>query len=375
MKIGIITITDGQNYGNRLQNYAMQELLTEYGFQVDTIQRRSSRDLRGIKKIKNDCKVFLKNILGRNEYEGKKLRKKEFDKFNSEYINFSKIILENNNAPLNLKKSYDFFIVGSDQVWNTRFDFIQEDLKNYLAFFADDYQKIAYAASFGTDTVLPEYKEVFAKELPTFKAIGVRETIGTQIIKNICGRDDSQVVLDPTMMLTKVQWENFAKKPSYIHDKPYIVTYFLGGRGEKITKYICNLSKKEECDVVNLDIEFLKDCQINNIKHFISNPNEFVWLIRHAKYVLTDSFHATVFSIIFQRPFCVFSRKATEEKNNMSSRIDTLLDTFGLSDCKDDIDNPSKKPQIYNKNKLNKILECEKRKSCLFLKNALEIDG
>lgn len=373
MKVGIITITDGQNYGNRLQNYAMQEILVQYGFQVETIQRRSSRDLKGIKKIKNCCKSSLKRILGREEYTGKNLRKKVFDKFNLDYLNFSDFILENNVAPPKLKESYDFFIVGSDQVWNTRFDFIQEDIKNYLASFANSDQKIAYAASFGTDEILPEFEETFAKELVSFKALGVRETVGVEIVKDLCGREDARVVLDPTMMLTKSQWGKFAKKPSYLNDESYLVTYFLGGRNNAMEHYIHKLSMQESCKIVNLDIEFLKDAQIDNMEHFISSPNEFVWLIQHAKYVLTDSFHATVFSIIFQKPFCVFSRKATEKENNMGSRIDTLLNTFDLTKCKDDIENPSKKPEIYNEIKIDEILKHEQEKSRTFLQNALGI--
>lgn len=374
MKVGIITITDGQNYGNRLQNYAMQEMLAQYGFQVETIQRRSSRDLRGIKKIKYCCKTSIKRILGREEYTGKKLRKKAFDKFNLEYLNFSDFILENNVAPPKLKEGYDFFIVGSDQVWNTRFDFIQEDIENYLASFANPDQKIAYAASFGTDKVLPEFEEIFARELASFKALGVRETAGVEIIKDLCGREDARVVLDPTMMLTKSQWDKFAKQPSYLNDEPYLVTYFLGGRNNAMGQYIHELSVQESCKIINLDIEFLKDTQIDNMEHFISSPNEFVWLIQHAKYVLTDSFHATVFSIIFKKPFCVFGRKATEKENNMGSRIDTLLNTFDLTKCKDDIEKPSKKPEIYNEIKIDERLKHEQEKSRKFLQSALEIN-
>lgn len=371
MKVGILTITDGQNYGNRLQNYAMQEMLKNIGLEVETIQRRTRRDLTGINKMKADMKYAIKRMIGYKCDHYRRIRKKRFAGFNNKYIKFSQNILKNNIAPDGLNDKYDYFIVGSDQVWNARLEIIKEDIKNHLAFFAEPEKKIAYAASFGTDDVAPEYRNLFSEGLSTYKAIGVREDSGVDIVKKICGRNDATVVLDPTMMLSVEQWRKLERKPKYIQNQKYIVTYFLGGRGQKLTSYIKEIANEFQAEVINLDIEFLLDNDIEDKNFFTTTPDEFVWLIEHAECVLTDSFHASVFSILFHKPFCTYERIAEEKENNMGSRIQTLLKKFGLLKYYGDIENPILRPQTYDISKINEVLKHERDTSIQFLKKAL----
>lgn len=373
MKIAIITITDGQNYGNRLQNYAMQQILKRTGADVYTLQRRTSRDIKGMDRIRANIKHSIKMLLGKSSDKWRRVRKKRFQEFNDKYICFSNEILEKNQAPDGLKEKYDYFICGSDQVWNAHFDIIQEDLKNYLAFFADSGQKLAYAASFGTNDIAAGYEQTFSKYLTDFKAIGVRENSGVNLVREICSRQDAEVVLDPTMMLEEQEWKKISRKPKHIQNEKFIVTYFLGGRDGNVGTYIKSVEEKYQCCSHNLDIEFKMDREISNPDDYIVTPDEFIWMIEHAECVLTDSFHATIFAILFHKPFCVFERNSSEINNNMGSRMETLLEKFDLLEYSGNLENMNIYPGEYDKKKVENVLHVERDKSMNFLKRGLEL--
>lgn len=372
-KVGILTITDGANYGNRLQNYAMQVFLTSLDLDVETIQRETPRDKHGIVLLKYLVKENIKRLIGRkNTYFALRERKRKFLEFNRKYIKFSNVCLSNNQAPEGLKNQYDYFICGSDQIWNANFDVVKCDIKNHLAAFAYPHQRIAFAASFGTNSIAPGFEEVFQNELSEFKAIAVREDAGKKIVDSVTGKN-ATVVLDPTLLLNKNEWIAIEKKAEYIHGEKYIVTYFLGGRNQRIQSFLQKIAKKENARIINLEIEFIQDGLIEDRDVFLTTPDEFIWLIHHAEYVLTDSFHASVFSIIFQKSFLVYQRIAAEKDNDMSSRIDTLLSKFNLLECRDNIDNPTKLPFKPDYSAVDSQLETERKKAINFLKYALEV--
>lgn len=366
-RIAILTITDGQNYGNRLQNYALQAYLRNQGFFVETIRRRTSHDQTALKKVEIKLKNVIKKLIGRPYGKHKLLRIKKFNKFNGKYIFFSKIILHDNVYPRNINSKYDYFVVGSDQVWNAGFRIIYEDIKNHLAFFAEPQKRISYAASFGTDKIAEGYEDIFKRELPKFKVISVREESGKKIVEQ-CGTK-AEVVLDPTMLLDSNQWIEIAKKPSYVSNNRFIVTYFLGGRDDDLNTYIKKIANGRK--IFNLEIESAPEDKIDSIEVFATSPDEFVWLIANADCVLTDSFHATVFSILFHIPFCVFERKAINESYKMGSRIDTLLGLFHLERFHDNNRSFSIIPEKYESNEIEKILKIEQKKSMDFLRSAL----
>lgn len=373
MKVAILTITDGANYGNRLQNYALQETIRSMGVEVETIRRKTFRDKSGINRIFEKAKIIIKRCFGKNYNYYYEQRRKIFQDFNNKYVSFSTEIIGNNIAPNNLSNKYDYFVCGSDQVWNARIPIVKEDLNNYLAMFANKEKRIAYAASFGTNDIPEEDRMLFRKQLNQFKVIGLREEAGMDIVRDLTGRTDAKVVLDPTMLLSSEQWNNIIQKPDFVKENvPYIVTYFLGGRSSKISQYIKNLANKSECIVYNLENEFKAD-NIDELEVYKAGPQEFVWLIKNAEYVLTDSFHATVFSILFHKKFCVFERKECEQGNNMNSRITTLLGYFGLEDWSDNIDNPTNIPMEYNGEYVDSVIRYKKQESVRFLKNALAI--
>lgn len=341
-KIGIVTLNHGYNYGNKLQNYAMVEVYKKSGFLAETISFEPIRQ-------ENSLKLKLKNIKDSLFNKNKLSRIERFKEFNRNYLNMTSRVYNNNNYMDIDELEYTLFSVGSDQVWNSYFwDFSTFYL---LDFVKDDNKKFAYAASFGVEDINEKYKLEFAENLNKFKRITVREQSAIKIVKDIINKD-AKLVLDPTMLLEKKEWLQFIESGKYKENKEYVFIYFLGKKDENAISMIEKLSK--QYNIIDLN-------DIHN-KYYRANPNEFLYLLNNSKIVLTDSFHASVFSIIFEKPFVVFDRNSVSKK--MNSRIETLLNELQLQHHK------------YNKNinennifdnkytNANRILE-NKRNECL----------
>ena len=357
----IITIYDpNHNLGNRLQNYATQSVLKKFNFSVNTLSFERSV-LSGKQKIKAIAqRVSNYHLPGDKNYWclfPKRVR--NFKHFNKKYIKTYSI------QKISQIKAANFYILGSDQVWNTAW-YREGDMKKdlFLLTFARPEQKICFAPSFSMDFLPEEWHEWFRENLRTFPSLNVREEAGQRIIKNLTGQD-AEVLIDPTLMLNRSDWMKIAKRLKKIDtDRPYILTYFLGRRSDRVNQTMHNLAKKYNCEVYNL-------MDMTQPEVYISGPSEFIYLISRAKLVLTDSFHACVFSFLFGKPFLVYAREG--ECNNMMSRMDTLLKKFGLERKYVDSGLP------------NDILECnyqhgyemlalERQKVIDYLKKAMHIE-
>lgn len=353
-KVGIITIIDNDNYGNRLQNYAMQEFLKENNVEAITIKNNKFFNHFGSFKKRfilflryiNSKRIFIKNLCPN--------RLKCFKNFNKN-INFSKKTYSVYSK--NIKNDYDFFVVGSDQVWKPFYQRLSDvDLLN----FANDNQKISISASFGISELPDEYKEKTKNALNTFKAISVREDTGKNIVEELTGRKDVEVIVDPTMLVPVSKWKDVEKKPSCLKSDKFILNYFLGNLSESRKKAIEQFANDNECEIINIldkDSEFYK-----------TGPAEFLYLERNAFLICTDSFHSSVFAILNKVPFIVFERE--DKKANMNSRLDTLLRKFNLESQKYKEDKIEKYVDVKFEDS-DKVLEVEKNKARMFLKNAL----
>lgn len=308
LKIGIVTICSS-NYGNRLQNYALQTFLTNSGFDCETIRRESRNG------IATKIKACLRSIAS-YIFHTKGSRFRCFNRL----IRWSGDVLSQTQVPKDLGKRYDFFIVGSDQVWNPNFSFISE---NEFLTFADKHQRIALSASFGVSKLPPRFAEKYAELLNGIPNITVREDAGKEIVYRLTGRH-VDVLLDPTMMLSKQEWQNIAKKPFGMPKERYILIYFLSDPSETRRNYFQAVGRIAESTQIKI---YDLSTAIKG-KYPAVGPAEFIFLIDHASLVCTDSFHASVFSILTDVPFLVFNRYS--EEGNMASRIDTLLSRFGL---------------------------------------------
>lgn len=354
-KIGILTINDYRNLGNRLQNFATQRFLEEQGILAETIQNMT--EYGKIKyKIKKYIKRTLKYILKRNSF----YREINFSEFNKKYIKMSKYKIEANKINKGINEYYDFFVAGSDQVWNPNFPTTTDA---FFLTFADKTKRISFSASFGVDKIPVELNELYTKRLNGLNKISVREEQGKKIIKELTGRNDVTVLLDPTMLINKESWNEIVKKPKYLekinYDK-YILIYFLGELSDERKKEIQRVAKKNNCKIINiLD---------KNSPFYSCGPREFLYLEKNSFLVCTDSFHSSVFAILFNTPLVVFDREDSEMK--MNSRLDTLLKKFSLEDkwFNNTITDDMLKANYYE---VDKVLKSERKKAREFIKKAL----
>ena len=318
MRIGKLTLDGYFNYGNLLQNYALQQFLLNYADAVDTIWHEKERYyISGSHRL--TWKEMIKFVLNWNNFRdfyhkqhlGCEIeRQKKIKKWSDQHIHIRMDVTDLHD----IANEYDYFVVGSDQVWNPYADL----QSNFLSFAPYD-KRIAYAASIASPDIPEKKVELYKHGFNGMKWISMREQEGANTVKQFTGRD-VPVVVDPTMLLTPEEWRKVSRKPAWYRGEDYILTYFLGNRPDAAIQQVANK--------IGLPIVNLLDEEV--YEHYVTGVDEFIWAIEHASLVYTDSFHGTVFSILFQRPFVVCNRVGEEAVGKMSSRIDTLLSYFGL---------------------------------------------
>lgn len=335
MKIGILTFHRAVNYGAVLQAYALQKAIGGLGAKAEIIDYRnryieSSYDPFSLKgnKIKAIVKIAL---LGR--IRSKKNR--AFEHFSEKYMNLSAAHYEDSEALKKAEEQYDAFVTGSDQVWNT--DCADFDPAYFLTFVKDQKKKNSYAASFGFTAIPEGYVPEYKKRLSGYRNISVREESGKQIVKQATGRE-VPVVLDPTLLLTEKDWSAVAND---VPQKGYILVYTVL-YSDGLLDYARKLSKEKGLPVLYLNDKSFENRDITYIRG--ASPEDFLGYFRHADYVVTNSFHGTVFSAIFKRPFVSEIRVEKEGKPCKNERSEQLLYSLGiprriLSD-QTDIDEP-----------------------------------
>lgn len=354
MKIGIVTITELENFGNRLQNYALQETLKSLGVEVETLHNYISYKHRKSKKWQLSQLVF--GLKHRSRGVIAELYKiKRFERFDKNHFVFSKYFSELNYIPEKLGEQFDYFVAGSDQIWNPNFPFNLDF--NFLTF-CEKNKRISYSGSFGVDSIPEEYQERYINYLNGFSRLTVREYTGQRIVNELIG-ENARVVVDPTLLLNQESWRLFSKKPHWLKMKRYVLVYFLGE-----TNTLQELQDSLGDEFSNLEIINIHDKHL--IIPYAITPDEFIWLIDNADLVITDSFHGTVFSILMETPFIHSLRKGGL---NMSSRVDSLFRLVGLEYhegmYKDHINNDSLKKKITER----------KQESLQFLSSELSINN
>ncbi len=355
-KVAIVTIYDNNNYGNRLQNYATQEVIKKLDMDVTTLKNSYllNKECGNKQYIVQYIKFCIRNV---QSYMQNFSRRLKFDKFNKNIKLSKKYVTKYNINKLNNK--FDYFICGSDQVWNPEF----RRMTNFeLLEFADSQKRIAFSASFGSSRIDEKYLKKAKKELEKFKCISVRENAGKEIVNKLTGRENIEVLVDPTMLLKKEEWGKIERKPKELaNGEKYILNYFLGEIPEEKKKAIEDFAKEKNYKIINI---LDKKSQF-----YKTGPSEFLFLVHNAQFVFTDSFHACVFSILYNKPFYVMERVAKGMKS-MNSRIDTLLNKMGLQDrvFKTDIKEENSE-DIYRN--VNEKLNAEREKALKFMRNAL----
>lgn len=312
-KIGIITLNGDNNYGNRLQNYALEQAIQSLGYEVETIvfpPKKTVKDyLRQIKKnLNSDYRLEEKKFNKMNE-----IKTKAFQSFRSQYLN-NKFYKRNDDFA-----SFDRFVAGSDQVWNPSWHLVDD---NWLRFIPEK-KRFSYAASMATTNIHKSNIVKLPLYLKEMNEISVRESESIEFIKNLTGRE-AKLVIDPTMLLAKKDYENLIECQTISQvDKtvPYILVYSLTGLTQDINQQLEKLSEKNHLKIIHvMGNKYHPD-------HKVFSPIEFVEAIQNASLVVSDSFHCGVFSILMETQFVLFNRTDGQQ---MSSRITTLLEKFDL---------------------------------------------
>ncbi len=330
-KVGLISFHSSINYGVYLQAYALQSFVEKTGYEVEIIDYRGFTE--GKKKKKNivyrliHFKETLKILRMLIFLHDKRVveKGKKFNNFALQNFRLSKPMRSFGEIEKE-QEAYDKFICGSDQIWNP--EYTQANPVYFLKFAPVD-KRIAYAPSFGvgrSSELFNDYLRLYREYLCAFAAISVRERTGQLIVHDIAEIMPS-VVVDPTLLMPKDFWSRKAE-PINTSDKEYVLFYVLGDnpRYRKLAKKI---AKDGECEVICIPTGPLWD-DLRCVKKIYAGVDEFLYLMENAKYIITDSFHGTAFSVIFQKDFSAILRNDTH--HSLCARIEDFLEHIQLKD-------------------------------------------
>lgn len=343
-KVGIVSCYFQHNYGSMLQALATQMALDKLGYENETI------DISGfngeIKKAKmlyfakasltSDILLsklgmatnVLRRKLSKGAYgENTIIRNKKFDDFYKDHFRLSEKYTSKADLSNKCKDKYGAVLVGSDQLWlpgNIAADYYT------LNFVPKEVNTIAYSTSFGQSTLPNDSAKKATVFLKKIKHIGVREESGQKLVKELADRS-VPVVCDPTLLFTGDEWMRIQKEEAKINE-PYILCYFLGNNPPH-REFAKRLKEKTGCKIValtHLD-EFVKnDEDYADYTPYDIDPADFLNLIRNAQYVCTDSFHCSLFSMLYKKEFFTFKRYTRKTKSSTNSRLDTLFNLAGV---------------------------------------------
>lgn len=368
-KVATITFHAPYNYGANLQAYALQEYVKklcngDVEYRIINLRTDIQKNMYKNSFEKNGVKNKIKKALCFREKKALMKKKELFESFINEKLNLTEEFKSSeqiNNANL----QYDYYISGSDQLWNT---FLKDFEWAYFLEFVNSGKKISYSASFGAKfrDESGEVVEREKKDLADYDMISVREISGANRVQELIGTKPD-IHIDPTMLLTREDWEKIIpSKP--ILNGDYILLYYIKS-DEEVFKIAKEVSQKLHMPVVVTKKGSKKEMLYGFKKKYDVGPIEFLNLVKNAKLVLSSSFHGTVFSALLNRPF--FAVKGAKD-----ARINNLLSTIKLEDRTIELGNVSEKCSKafeISFDNIEELLEDERKKSEQYLKKALDI--
>lgn len=351
-KIGIITLHFSNNYGAVLQTYALHK----------TISRLDGCDVKIIPFCKKSF-VFGKRTCSQIEQVLMNEKKNSLRKFLIDECGIEPLDTEDISNYLDI----DYYVVGSDQVWNTSFLLFDE---NYLLkFVPENAKRIAYAASIGMNLKNNRFqRSVFEKYLPLFDDISIREIEHLNFVEE-CSKKKCELVLDPTLLLEKKDYEELLPQKEVC--EKYILLFWISHDDTLFQgiDFANKIALKYGYKIYHC-FEDLPECLIMNSAGSIyyGEVQDFLWYIKNAEIIITNSFHAVTFSILFEKAFYVFSEQA------MSSRIENLKYLFNIKDRCIDTFLPMEDVNFdMDYEQINRKLKRYRKQSLDFLKAALDI--
>jgi len=344
-KIGILTYHFTNNYGGLLQAYSLQKFLKNKGYKVDFInyvpkhveQGGKYLNIFNLKNLIGNIKIFYMKII--NLYINNFLDKKfllKFDNFRKKKLGVNLYKVKNSIDLKNISSKYKILIAGSDQIWNTSEQFGLD--KNYFLDFSPNTINISYAASFGKDKIEKKYYSEVKNLIKNFNKISVREKSGFNILTKLT---NNKITLtpDPTFLIDN--FDSILPKKNIVKDN-YIFCYNL--RSDYLVRKLSFfLSKK-------YDLPILCPFNVNRRwpqigKTVYPGPEEWLSLLKNSKFIVTNTFHGVVFSILFKKKF--IAAELPKNKKKYGDRVKFLLKQFELDD---------RLLKIYNLKKIDKLL-------------------
>lgn len=368
------------NYGACLQALALQNQIEKLGCQCNIIAYIGNAgyfhdDFFTVFKMKTkNFAYIIRNYLHGEKKTGPHTRHLAFCQFRKKFLRFEKGGITNKIKFYktieefdDISERYDAFVCGSDQIWNPTF-YNQNHPVHFLRF-AGNKKRIAYAPSIGLSEIPLKYRKAFIEYVGDFNSLSVREKSGSKIIKDLCLRE-AKVVLDPTILAGSDFWNNLL---SHKYKKPfpkYIFCYIFSN-AEKCSSYLKRVQSKTGLPIVYVNISNLAYSSIESYCVKDKGPIEFLQLLKNAELVITDSFHGTAFSLLFNKEFYVFRRDIDYEKIDMFSRIESILDIAGLNKRICSVDNEFELQPPIDYVPVNKKFEKLRKDSNDFLREAI----
>ena len=339
MKVGILTILNVNNYGAELQCCALYRKLQQLGYDAEVInflfgihpehvfdgeKRTVPIPLKQLIKVK--LLPVVQNMFCMFHQKNKRLRNKRFDEFHAKYNHLTSTVYPSVKSLYEAKFNYDVLCIGSDQVWNYMKGYSLEPF--FACFDKNNTKKITYASSIGLSSLSVEAEQVFKKELASFAYISVREQQASEILEKLLNRK-IDVVLDPTLILNKQEWIEVAKYDMCPKEK-YLLVYIVTIKPcDYVLTLARHIAKQRNLKIVRICRDAYPEHSGSDVEEILTaGPSDFVGLFSKAEFVVTNSFHGTVFSINFSKPFY----SVIKSHHSTNSRLTSILKKLGLED-------------------------------------------
>lgn len=339
MKVGILTILNVNNYGAELQCCALYRKLQQLGYDAEVInylfgihpehvfdgeKRTVPIPLKQLIKVK--LLPVVQNMFCMFHQKNKRLRNKRFDEFHAKYNHLTSTVYPSVKSLYEAKFNYDVLCIGSDQVWNYMKGYSLEPF--FACFDKNNTKKITYASSIGLSSLSVEAEQVFKKELTNFAYISVREQQASEILEKLLNRK-IDVVLDPTLILNKQEWIEVAKDDMCPKEK-YLLVYIVTIKPcDYVLTLARHIAKRRNLKIVRICRDAYPEHSGSDVEEILTaGPSDFVGLFSKAEFVVTNSFHGTVFSINFSKPFY----SVIKSHHSTNSRLTSILKKLGLED-------------------------------------------
>lgn len=324
MKVGILTFPNSVSYGACLQMIALQNTVRRMGHEVEIINyynpymKAEKHTDRGRNSLKRALRHHIRVLMHRRLYT----RFRRFEQ--QQVIRYPSRAFTDKKRLIEVGQRYDVVICGSDQVWSPYIT--NTDISYFLNFCDDTTKRVAYAPSFGAVTFPDGFEEQITPELQKFHALSARELPGKEIVERLAGRETT-IVTDPTWLVDAADWAAMERShPAATGD---YVLFFVVRQSEELLRRCKSFAKQHNLKVVVVggnpfSAAKNKDPMLSYATDV--GPEQWLYLVRHARYVFTNSFHGTAFSVLFERDVYV------QIPSQSGSRLHQVLESFGMED-------------------------------------------